>query len=78
MAQPVRPPVVQPGTGNNIIVNPCQVSHVMLQIWTELSPSHVGKRGNPILECIRNVGKEFGDVVVDYQVGRTTGILFLR
>ncbi|KAK7692725.1 hypothetical protein QCA50_004358 [Cerrena zonata] len=58
MAQPARPPVVQPGTGNNIIVNPCQ-------------------RGNPILECIRNVGKEFGDVVVDYQVGRTTGILFL-
>ncbi|CAL1706941.1 unnamed protein product [Somion occarium] len=58
MAQPVKPPVVQPGTGNNIIVNPCQ-------------------RGNPIIECIRNVGKEFGEIVVDYQVGRTTGILFL-
>ncbi|PCH43674.1 DNA repair protein rad10 [Wolfiporia cocos MD-104 SS10] len=54
-----KPPVVQPGSGNNIIVNPCQ-------------------RGNPILECIRNVGKEFGDIVADYQVGRTTGVLFLR
>ncbi|OSD07971.1 hypothetical protein PYCCODRAFT_1449097 [Trametes coccinea BRFM310] len=53
-----RPPVVVPGSGNNIIVNPCQ-------------------RGNPVLECIRNVGKEFGEIVADYQVGRTTGVLFL-
>ncbi|KAH9930388.1 DNA repair protein rad10 [Amylocystis lapponica] len=55
---PPKPPVVLPGTGNNIIVNPCQ-------------------RGNPILECVKNVGKEFGDIVADYQVGRTTGVLFL-
>ncbi|KDQ28085.1 hypothetical protein PLEOSDRAFT_1112855 [Pleurotus ostreatus PC15] len=54
----VRPPVVQPGAGNNIIISPTQ-------------------RGNPVLECIRNVGKEFGDIVADYQVGRTTGVLFL-
>ncbi|KAH9896817.1 restriction endonuclease type II-like protein [Cubamyces lactineus] len=53
-----KPPVVVPGSGNNIIVNPCQ-------------------RGNPILECIRNVGKMFGEIVADYQVGRTTGVLFL-
>lgn len=31
-----------------------------------------------MLDCIRNVGKEFGDIVADYQVGRTTGVLFLR
>jgi len=55
---PSKPPVIQPGTGNNIIINPCQ-------------------RGNPLLEHVRNVGKEFGEVVVDYQVGRTTGVLFL-
>ncbi|KAI0646264.1 restriction endonuclease type II-like protein [Trametes meyenii] len=53
-----KPPVVVPGSGNNIIVNPCQ-------------------RGNPILECVRNVGKEFGEILADYQVGRTTGVLFL-
>ncbi|KJA14137.1 hypothetical protein HYPSUDRAFT_173682 [Hypholoma sublateritium FD-334 SS-4] len=35
------------------------------------------QRGNPVLECIRNVGKEYGDIVADYQVGRTTGVLFL-
>ncbi|KAF9529382.1 restriction endonuclease type II-like protein [Crepidotus variabilis] len=35
------------------------------------------QRGNPVLDCIRNVGKEFGDIVADYQVGRTTGVLFL-
>ncbi|KAH9849412.1 restriction endonuclease type II-like protein [Lenzites betulinus] len=55
---PTKPPVVVPGSGNNIIINPCQ-------------------RGNPILECVRNVGKEFGEIVADYQVGRTTGVLFL-
>ncbi|KDQ57530.1 hypothetical protein JAAARDRAFT_113032, partial [Jaapia argillacea MUCL 33604] len=53
------PPVVVPGTGNNILVNPCQ-------------------RLNPILDCIKNVGKEFGEIVPDFQVGRTTGVLFLR
>ncbi|KAF9501560.1 DNA repair protein rad10 [Pleurotus eryngii] len=53
-----KPPVVQPGAGNNIIISPTQ-------------------RGNPVLECIRNVGKEFGDIAADYQVGRTTGVLFL-
>ena len=36
------------------------------------------QRGNPILESVRNVGKEFGDILADYQVGRTTGVLFLR
>ncbi|KAK7057111.1 DNA excision repair protein ERCC-1 [Favolaschia claudopus] len=35
------------------------------------------QRGNPVLEAIRNVPKEFGDIVCDYQVGRTTGVLFL-
>ncbi|PPQ67270.1 hypothetical protein CVT25_005854 [Psilocybe cyanescens] len=38
---------------------------------------NTSQRGNPVLECIRNVGKEFGDIVADYQVGRTTGVLFL-
>jgi len=53
-----QPPVVQPSSGNSIIINPCQ-------------------RLNPIVECIRNVPKEFGDITPDYQVGRTTGVLFL-
>ncbi|KAG6330151.1 hypothetical protein ID866_8939 [Astraeus odoratus] len=53
-----QPPVVQPGTGNNIIINSNQ-------------------RLNPVLDHVRNVGKEFGDIVPDYQVGRTTCILFL-
>ncbi|KAG2345479.1 DNA repair protein rad10 [Suillus weaverae] len=57
-AQKAKPPVVQPGTGKNIIINPNQ-------------------RLNPVLECVRNVGKEFGDIVPDFQVGRTSGVLFL-
>ncbi|KAG6903045.1 hypothetical protein C0995_007478 [Termitomyces sp. Mi166 len=36
------------------------------------------QRGNSVLDNIKNVGKEFSDIVVDYQVGRTTGVLFLR
>ncbi|KAG5648503.1 hypothetical protein DXG03_003114 [Asterophora parasitica] len=36
------------------------------------------QRGNTLLDCIKNVGKEFGDIIADYQVGRTTGVLFLR
>ncbi|KAF8219923.1 DNA repair protein rad10 [Tricholoma matsutake] len=35
------------------------------------------QRGNVLLDCIRNIGKEFGDIIADYQVGRTTGVLFL-
>ncbi|KAF5317073.1 hypothetical protein D9611_003838 [Ephemerocybe angulata] len=35
------------------------------------------QKGNPVLECIRNVGREFGDILADYQVGRTTGLLWL-
>ncbi|KIM56296.1 hypothetical protein SCLCIDRAFT_1220457 [Scleroderma citrinum Foug A] len=58
MSTKTKPPVVQPGAGNNIVINPNQ-------------------RLNPLLNCIRNVGKEFGDIVPDYQVGRTTCILFL-
>ncbi|KAI5117222.1 hypothetical protein M0805_008692 [Coniferiporia weirii] len=56
--QHVKPPVVQPGSGNAIIINPCQ-------------------RLNPLLECIKNVSKEFGDIVPDFQLGRTTCALFL-
>jgi Binding domain of DNA repair protein Ercc1 (rad10/Swi10) len=54
-----QPPVVQPASGNSIIINPCQ-------------------RLNPVVECIRNVPKEFGDILPDYQVGKTTGVIFLR
>ncbi|KAI0268548.1 restriction endonuclease type II-like protein [Russula aff. rugulosa BPL654] len=53
-----QPPVVQPASGNSIIINPCQ-------------------RLNPVVECIRNVPKEFGDILPDYQVGKTTGVIFL-
>ncbi|KAF8897046.1 restriction endonuclease type II-like protein, partial [Gymnopilus junonius] len=35
------------------------------------------QRGNPILQSIRNVGIEYGDIAADYQVGKTTGVLFL-
>ncbi|KAF8530569.1 restriction endonuclease type II-like protein [Hysterangium stoloniferum] len=51
-------PVIQPSSGNAIIINSCQ-------------------RLNPVLKEIRNVSKEFGDIVPDFQVGRTTGVLYL-
>ncbi|KAK0538071.1 ssDNA endonuclease and repair protein rad10 [Tilletia horrida] len=35
------------------------------------------QKGNPILQFIRNVGWEYGDIVPDYQVGVSNCILFL-
>ncbi|EIW67055.1 hypothetical protein TREMEDRAFT_23521, partial [Tremella mesenterica DSM 1558] len=35
------------------------------------------KRRNPVLQAIKNVGIEIGDVVADYQVGTHNGVLFL-
>jgi len=70
------PPVVHPGSGNNIIVNPRQVSLVVF--WHSCLLSHKFQRLNPILNFIRNVGTEYGDIPGDFQVGRTTGVLYLR
>ncbi|KAG0151937.1 hypothetical protein CROQUDRAFT_129742 [Cronartium quercuum f. sp. fusiforme G11] len=36
-----------------------------------------GIKGNPILDLIQSVPWEYGDIVCDYQVGLTTGLLFL-
>ncbi|EPQ25785.1 uncharacterized protein PFL1_06652 [Pseudozyma flocculosa PF-1] len=35
------------------------------------------QRGNPVLQHIRNVGWEYGDIVPDYQVGVASCVLFL-
>ncbi|KAL9931900.1 hypothetical protein V8E36_009215 [Tilletia maclaganii] len=35
------------------------------------------QKGNPILQFVRNVGWEYGDIVPDYQVGVSSCILFL-
>src|SRR6266702_4204275 len=40
--------------------------------------AQASQRLNHVVECIRNVPKEFGDISPDYPVGRTTGVLFLR
>lgn len=39
---------------------------------------NVCQKGNPVLTHIRNVPWEFGDIVPDYQVGATTGLLYLQ
>src|SRR6266702_8994538 len=40
--------------------------------------AQASQRLTHVVECIRNVPKEFGDISPDYPVGRTTGVLFLR
>lgn len=35
------------------------------------------QRGNPILQHIKSVAWEFADIVPDYQVGLSSGVLFL-
>lgn len=37
----------------------------------------MSKRGNPVLGYVKNVTWEFGHTVADYELGRTTGALFL-
>ena len=71
------PPVVIPASGNNIVISPQQV-HACSLLSKEKRLLRRLQRGNPVLDCIKNVGKEFGDILADYQVGRTTGVLFLR
>lgn len=36
------------------------------------------QRGNPVLSHIKGVAWEFADIVPDYQVGVSNGVLFLR
>ncbi|GAA5859932.1 hypothetical protein JCM5353_005651 [Sporobolomyces roseus] len=38
---------------------------------------NVCQKGNPVIQSIRSVPWEWGDVKCDYQVGPTTGVLFL-
>lgn len=35
------------------------------------------QKGNPVLKFITNVSHQFGDILCDYEVGKTTGVLFL-
>ncbi|KAF9653909.1 DNA repair protein rad10 [Thelephora ganbajun] len=60
--QPQKPPVKNPP-----VVTPGSGSNIIV---------NQRQRKNPLLECIKH-GREFGDIVADFQVGRTTGILFL-
>ena len=34
--------------------------------------------GNPIISYMKNVAWEYGDILSDYQVGATSGVLYLR
>lgn len=36
------------------------------------------QRGNPVLQHIKGVAWEYADIVPDYQVGLSSGVLFLR
>lgn len=36
------------------------------------------QKGNPLIDHIRSVAWEYSDILADYQVGATTGVLYLR
>jgi len=61
---------MQARSSNSIIVSECQV--YIPFYWTVI------KRGNPVLGLIRNVPWTHAELIVDYEVGKTTGVLFLR
>jgi DNA excision repair protein ERCC-1 len=60
-----RPPVVQPKPN---VVRP-STSSILVNRCQE---------GNKVLEHLRNVAWQYSDIVPDYQVGLTTGVLYLR
>lgn len=36
------------------------------------------QKANPALKLLQNVAWQYEDILADYEVGRTTGVLFLR
>lgn len=36
------------------------------------------QKSNPLLKMFQNVAWQYDDILADYEVGRTTGVLFLR
>lgn len=64
-------------TINSIIVNSRQVRPSSPSPCPALTRRTMQK-GNPIIAHIKNVPWELGDIVPDYQLGATTGLLFLR
>lgn len=69
-------------TPNTILINVCQVcSEVSLE---RLNPRRTDRvllldeqKGNPVITNIRSVAWEYGDIKADYQVGATSGALYL-
>lgn len=47
---------------------------MLISVWLEIGQ----QRGNPMLDMIRFVPWEFGNINADYQLAPTTGMLFLR
>ncbi|KZO95652.1 DNA repair protein rad10, partial [Calocera viscosa TUFC12733] len=62
-SRPIRPPVIQPRRAAGGTTQTIIVNPC--------------QRGNPVLDAIKNVPWEYGQIVPDYQVGATTAVLFL-
>jgi DNA excision repair protein ERCC-1 len=79
MNESVRPVVVQPEASTSHarlnepqrprVIHPAASSNTIV-----VNPC---QKGNPVLNHIRNMPYEWGDIVPDYQVGATTGVLYL-
>ncbi|KAH8916250.1 DNA repair protein rad10 [Atractiella rhizophila] len=64
-----RPNVIQPS-------RPDPTKHIKRSAPNSILVSPVQK-GNPLLQFIKTVPWEYGDILGDYQVGLTTGVLYL-
>lgn len=65
--------------GTTILVNSRQVRVCVRKSSSDSRspPFAHPQKGNPLLQHIRNVGWEYGDIVPDYQVGVASCVLFL-
>lgn len=69
--------VVQPGNNGTGPVSVGGPGGIFRRATQNSILINVCQKGNPVIQSIRSVPWEWGDVKCDYQVGPTTGVLFL-
>ncbi|GAA5968496.1 hypothetical protein JCM3765_006714 [Sporobolomyces pararoseus] len=69
--------VVQPGSNGAGPVSVGGPGGIVRRATQNSILINVCQKGNPVIQSIRSVPWEWGDVKCDYQVGPTTGVLFL-
>ncbi|KAK9893873.1 DNA repair protein rad10 [Cystobasidium minutum MCA 4210] len=69
--------VVMPGSAGPAAAGSGGSGAVVQRPYTNTIGVNACQKGNPLIDYIRNVAWEYSDILADYQVGATTGVLYL-